>query len=117
MPAMRASSCVALLFPTILAACTSALESPLTVFADPGRYEFYNCEQLAQQRAKVKAREQELKQLMDRAEQGTGGAFVNVIAYKGDYVAVTEELQVIDMTLRVKKCPTPENWRSNSAVR
>jgi hypothetical protein len=31
----------------------------------------------------VKAREQELKQLMDRAEQGTGGALVNVIAYKG----------------------------------
>jgi hypothetical protein len=42
---------------------------------------------------------------------------VNVIAYKGDYVAATEELQVIDMTLRVKKCATPENWRSNSVVR
>jgi hypothetical protein len=26
-----------------------------------------------------------LKQLMDRAEQSTGGAFVNVIAYKGEY--------------------------------
>jgi hypothetical protein len=72
------------------------------VFADPGRYEFFNCEQLAVQRVAGKAREQELKQLMNRAEQGAGGTLVNVIAYKGDYVAVTEELKVIDMILRVK---------------
>jgi hypothetical protein len=75
------------------------------VRADPGRYEFFNCEQLAVQRVAGKAREQELKQLMNRAEQGAGGTLVNVIAYKGDYVAVTEELKVIDMTLRVKKMP------------
>jgi hypothetical protein len=117
MAAMRVLSFVALLFPTILAACTSALENQFTLLADPGRYEFHNCEQLAQQRVKGKAREQELKQLMDRAERGTGGAFVSVIAYKSDYVAVTEDLQVIDMTMRVKKCPTAENWGSSSAVR
>ena len=81
------------------------------------RYEFFNCQQLCTQRVAVKTREQKLKQLMERAERGTGGAFVNVIAYKGDYVAATEELQVIDMTLRVKKCSTPENWGSNSEVR
>ena len=114
---MRVSSFVALLFSTILVGCTSALESPITVFADPGRYEFFNCEQLAVHRVAVKARQQELKQLMDRAEQSTGGRLVNVIAYKGDYVAATEELQVIDMTLRVKKCSSPENWGSNSGVR
>jgi hypothetical protein len=98
-------------------ACTSALENPVTVFADPGRYEFHNCEQLAEQRRGGKKREQELKQLMDRAERSTGGAFVNVIAYKGDYVAVTEELKVIEGTMRVKKCSTPENWGSTSAIR
>jgi hypothetical protein len=87
------------------------------VFADHGRYEFFNCEQLVVQRVAGKARERELKQLMDRADRSTGGTLVNAIAYKGDYVAVTEELQVIDMTLRVKKCPTPENWGSSSAVR
>jgi len=42
---------------------------------------------LAVQRVAGKAREQELKQLMNRAEQGAGGTLVNVIAYKGDYVA------------------------------
>jgi hypothetical protein len=98
-------------------ACTSALENPVTFFADPGRYEFHNCEQLAQQRQSAKTREQELKQLMDRAERSTGGTFVNVIAYKGDYVAATEEVKVIEGTMRVKKCSTPENWGSTSAIR
>jgi hypothetical protein len=114
---MRVLSFVALLVPAMLVACTSALENPFTVFADPGRYEFFNCEQLAVRRVAGKTREQELKQLMDRSERSTGGTLVNVIAYKGDYVAVTEELKVIDMTLRVKKCPTAENWGSSSAVR
>jgi hypothetical protein len=71
---------------------------------------------LAEQRRVGKIREQELKQLMNRAEQSTGGAFVNVIAYKADYVAVTEELKVIEGTMRVKKC-RPENWGSTSAIR
>jgi hypothetical protein len=97
---MRVLSFVALLVPTFLAACTSVVESPFTLYADPGRYEFFNCEQLALHRVAVKAREQELKQLMDRAEQSTGGAFVNVIAYKGKYVAAVEELKVVDATER-----------------
>jgi hypothetical protein len=54
---------------------------------------------------------------MNRAEQNTGGAFVNVIAYKGDYVAITEELKVIEGTMRVRKCSTPENWGSTSAIK
>ena len=108
---MRVAPFVALIFPTFLAACaSSALENPFTVFADPGQYEFLNCEQLAAQRTARKAREQELKLLMDRAEQSTGGDFVNLIAYKADYVTAREDLKVIEATARVKKCSTPENW-------
>jgi hypothetical protein len=116
---MRITPCVALILPALLAACASGLENPLTggFFADSGRYEFHNCQQLAAQRLSVKTREQELKQLMDRAEQSTGGAFVNVIAYKGEYVAAQDELRVIDTTARVKKCSTAENWGSTSAVK
>ena len=108
---------VALIFPTFLAACaSSALENPFTAFADPGQYEFLNCEQLAAQRTARQAREQELKLLMDKAEQSTGGAFVNLIAYKSDYITAQEDLKVIEATAHVKKCSTPENWRSNFAI-
>ena len=113
---MRVAPFVALIVPTFLAACASALENPFTVFADPGQYEFLNCEQLAAQRTARKAREQELKLLMDKAEQSTDGGFVNLIAYKSDYVTAQEDLKVIEATARVKKCSTPENWHSNSAI-
>jgi hypothetical protein len=113
---MRVAPSLALVISTLLAACTSALEQ-LSVFTDPAKYDFYNCEQLAAQRTARKAREEELKLLMDKAERGTGGAFVNVIAYKADYTEVQEDLKLIERTARTKKCSSPANWQSNSAVR
>jgi len=100
-----------------LAGCSSTGDNPLTLFADPGKYQYSSCEQLAGQRKNWSTREQELRLLMDKAEQGTGGTLVNVLAYKADYVAASEELKVIENTARSKNCDTPENWRSNSVVR
>src|SRR5262249_30842631 len=62
----------------------------------------HNCEQLAAARTARKAREQELKLLMDRAEQSTGGDFVNLIAYKADYVTAQEDLKVIAWAVRAR---------------
>ena len=56
------------------------------MFADPGHFEFLDCEQLAAQRTARQARVRELRLLKDKAEQSTGGAFVNAIAYEADYV-------------------------------
>jgi hypothetical protein len=116
---MRITPFVALIFPALLAACASELQNPLMggFFADPGKYEFYSCEQLLPQRALYAKREQELKLLMDKARQGTGGAVINVVAYQGEYTATQDELKVIDATARLKKCKTPENWDSTSAIR
>jgi hypothetical protein len=100
-----------------LAGCSSTGDNPLTLFADPGKYQYSTCAQLAFQRKYWSTREQELRLLMDRAEQGTGGALVNVLAYKADYVAASEELKVLENAARSKNCETPENWRSNSVVR
>jgi len=102
---------------TLLAGCASTGENALTVFADPGKYQFSSCEQLANQRKSWSSKEQELRLLMDRAEQSTGGAVVNVLAYKADYVAASEELKIVENTARAKNCDTPDTWRSNSIVR
>jgi hypothetical protein len=82
-----------------LAAC-SALGDNATLFGYPSKYQYSDCEQLAYsdceqlaaQRKIWSTREQELKLLMDRAAQGAGCTLVNVLAYKGDYVAASEEL-------------------------
>ena len=110
---------VALISSALLAACASEISNPLMggFFVDPGKYEWYSCEQIAANRKAVAERQQQLKLLMDKAEKGTGGAMVNVIAYKGEYVMAQDELKLIDATARDKKCKTAENWGSTSAIR
>jgi len=100
---------------SVLASCST--DSPVTVFADPGQYQYHSCEQLAGQRKYWAGREQEIKQLMDKADQGAGGAIVNVLAYKADYVAATEQIKLVEAAARSKNCETPASWRSNSVVR
>jgi hypothetical protein len=116
---MRSLPFAVLIFSTLLGACASEISNPLMggAFVDPGKYEFHSCEQIAANRKKVQDRVQELKLLMDKAEKGVGGAVVNVIAYKGEYLAAEDELKVIDATAREKKCKTLENWSSTSAIR
>jgi hypothetical protein len=116
---MRITPFVALILPTLLAACASELANPLVggFFADPGKYEWHSCEQIASNRKVVVDKLEKLKLLMDKAEKGTGGAAINVIAYQGEYTANQDELKVIDATARDKKCKTPENWSSTSAIR
>ena len=101
----------------LLSGCATPGDSSMTFFADPAKYQYSSCEQLAVHRQTWTTKEQELKQLMDRAERGAGGPVVNVLAYKGDYAAATEELKLLERAARSRHCSTPENWSSSSAIR
>jgi hypothetical protein len=101
----------------VLSACSSAGDSQLTFFADPGVYQYHNCDQIATLRKYWSTREQELRELMARAEKSTGGAVINVIAYQTDYVGAREQVGLLDAAARSKNCTTPENWRSSSSIR
>ena len=103
---MRVAPSLAFITAGYLTACSSAGDNPFTVFADPGQYLYHSCEQIAALRITSVERAQELKLLMDKAEHSTGGAVVNVIAYKGEYVSAIEEIKVLDATARGKKCNT-----------
>src|SRR5215510_8044981 len=74
-------------------------------FADEGKYRFHSCEQLATVSKQKHERQRDLKELIDKAEQAAGGQIVSVLAYRSEYVAVNEEVQVIDSTVRDKNCP------------
>ena len=50
----------------------------------------------ARQRKYSDGREKDLKLLIDRTKQATGGAAVSVVAYQGDYLMAREELKVIE---------------------
>jgi hypothetical protein len=100
-----------------LSGCSSTGGDTLTVFADPGKYQYHSCEQIANERKSWTTRQHELQLLMDKADQSAGGAVVNALAYKADQVAANEELRVLDNTARAKNCETPANWKSNSSVK
>jgi hypothetical protein len=112
---VRAAAVLA--FVTLLVGCSSLGGTPVTFFADPAKYQYSTCDGLNRQRQTWVAKQQELKQLMDRAEQSAGGGFVNVLAYSGDYQAASEELQLIEHAAHAKNCLGGPNWPSNSAVR
>jgi hypothetical protein len=112
--AAQAARLAPLLLCVMLAGC--AAEIPL-IFADSGKYDYYNCEQLATQAKQQSTRQRELKELIDKAEQGAGGVVVSVIAYRSDYIAVNEDLRVIESTARSKNCVTPSTWQSNTVIR
>jgi hypothetical protein len=101
----------------LLSACSLGTEPGFTLFADPGKYQYHSCEQIASEMKFWTTREQELKSLMDRADQGAGGAAVGLIAYKADYVAAGEELDVLRATAREKNCAQAGSWRSDTAIR
>ena len=77
---------------------------PTTYFADPGQYEYFSCSLLVERRKYWADRELDLRLLMDKAEQASGGTVVSIIAYKADHVAAHEELRLIDETRHAKKC-------------
>jgi hypothetical protein len=84
-------------------------------FADAGKYQYHNCEQLASAHKRQSERQRELKELIDKAETAAGGQIVSLLAYRTDYVAVSEDLRVIDSTQRSKSCRTPS--QSSTAIR
>jgi hypothetical protein len=101
---------------TMLAACSSS-DLGSTIFADPGKYQYHNCTQIAAEIKSWSHREQELKDLMDKAEQSAGGAAVGFIAYRADYINASEELDQLHFAARSKNCAPDEAWRSSTAIR
>jgi hypothetical protein len=101
---------------TVLTGCSSTSE-PTLLFADPGKYAYHNCEQIAGEIKNWTRRQQELKALLDRADQSAGGAAVGFLAYKTDYVSASEELEVLRTTAHSKNCDQGEAWRSSTAIR
>jgi hypothetical protein len=87
------------------------------MFADPGKYLYKTCDEIAAAAIYAEARQKKLAELIAKAEQGTGGAVVGTIAYRGEYRTVSEERVVIEDTARSKNCLTSGNWRSREVIR
>ena len=90
-----------------LGGCTSNDSGELLI--DPGRYAVYKCDDFAARWKIVSAREKELRGLMERAGQSSGGAVVGSLAYRAEYDAVISDERMLQRTAAGKKLRT---WRS-----
>src|SRR3569833_1059980 len=87
-----------------LSGCAGMSETVAPAFADPAKYELYDCTQLEGERKSIANRTGDLQRLMDKAQTGAGGAVVSELAYRNDYIAVRGQAQMADDAWRRNKC-------------
>jgi hypothetical protein len=75
-----------------------------TAFADPAKYEFYDCKQLEAERKGLATRAAELQGLMAKADTGVAGPVVAELAYRNDYISVRGQSRFADEAWRRNKC-------------
>ena len=97
-----------------LAGCTDGAGSLLI---DPGRYTAYHCNDLAARWKELVKREKELRDLIDRADQGGGGAVIGSLAYRTDYESVRSEERLLQRTAAEKNCNPTTQYQSDQIIR
>lgn len=88
-----------------------------SLLVDPGRYSAYHCNDLAARWKVLVAREKELRELMDRADQGGGGAVIGSLAYRPDYDSVLGEERLLQRTAAEKNCSATQQFQSDQIIR
>jgi hypothetical protein len=87
-----------------LSGCAGMSDSMSTAFADPARYDLYECKQIEPERKYLTTRAAELQGLMAKAETGVGGTVVAELAYRNDYIAVRGLQRLAEEAWRRNKC-------------
>ena len=87
-----------------LGGCAYMGDSMLTAFADPAKYEYFDCKQLEAERKSLATRAAELQGLMAKAETGTGGTVVGELAYRNDYISARAQAKLAEEAWQRGKC-------------
>ena len=104
-PLQRAAVSVALLaFGIGLSGCADMSDSLTTAFADPAKYDLYECKQLETERKALATRAAELQGLMAKADAGVAGPVVAELAYRNEYVSVRGQARFAEEAWQRNKC-------------
>jgi hypothetical protein len=89
---------------TGLAGCAGMSDTIAPAFADPAKYDLYNCKQLEDERKSLANRTAELQGLMNKAETGVAGSVVSEVAYRNDYIALRGQSKLADEAWQKNRC-------------
>jgi hypothetical protein len=104
--APRAATLVLLLgFGIGMGGCANMSDSLTSAFADPAKYDSYDCKQLQVARKALAIRSAELQGLMAKADTGVAGSVVSEVAYRNDYISTRASSKLAE-----------EVWKRNNCV-
>jgi hypothetical protein len=104
-PPRRAAAVMALLMSGLgLAGCADMSDGLTSAFADPAKYEFFNCKQLEAERKSLANRAADLQGLMAKADTGVAGPVVAELAYRNEYISVRGQTHFAEEAWRRNKC-------------
>jgi hypothetical protein len=87
-----------------VAGCSGMSDGMTSMFADPAKYDLYDCKQLQAERKSLATRTAELQGLMAKAQAGVAGPVVAEVAYSNEYVALRGQSKNADEAWVRNKC-------------
>jgi hypothetical protein len=107
----------AVVMTSALASCGSISEDTARmIFAAPGKFDDKTCQELESLISSNRSRQKDLEQLMAKSSQAPSGGFVNIIAYRTDYVQGRGDLQLLIKASEGKQCVVDSKYSSGRAV-
>src|SRR5277367_803816 len=105
LPLPRTAKVAALLALGIgLSSCAEMSDSMTSAFADPAKYDLYDCKQLETERKTLATRLAQLQGLIAKADTGVAGPVVAELAYRNEYIAVRGQAKLADEVWQRDKC-------------
>jgi len=93
-----------LAFGALLSGCANMSDGMTSAFADPAKYQLYDCKQLEAERKSLGTRMAELQGLMNKAQDGFAGPAVAEVAYRNDYLALRGQKKNADEAWAINNC-------------
>ena len=87
-----------------LAGCAVSDDQAARFLVAPDKYLLYNCDEIAREAQTAAAREQELQQLIAKADVDASGRLVSTVAYRTDYLSVRGEINELRAAAVAKHC-------------
>jgi hypothetical protein len=87
-----------------LSGCADMGDSMASAFADPAKYDFYDCKQLEAERKSLAQRGATLQGLMAKADTGVAGPVVSELAYRNEYVSIRGQAKFAEEAWQRNKC-------------
>ena len=100
----------------LLGGCGMVGEGSTNAVIEPGKYQYYNCDQLAERAQFLRNREQELSELMQRAAQSPSGQVIGAVSYRTEFVQTRGYLKQIAVLAEQKNCAMQSKRASDRVV-